>query len=33
MALERNPEAVAGILAADWEIATHGYRWIDYQYL
>ena len=33
MALERNPEAVAGMLAADWEIATHGYRWIDYQYV
>jgi putative urate catabolism protein len=33
MALERNPEAVAGMVAADWEIATHGYRWIDYQYV
>ncbi|MCW5773802.1 MAG: allantoinase PuuE, partial [Rhodospirillaceae bacterium] len=33
MALERNPEAVAAMRAADWEIATHGYRWIDYQYL
>jgi len=33
MALERNPDAVAGMLAADWEIATHGYRWIDYQYV
>ena len=30
MALERNPPAVAAMLAADWEIATHGYRWIDY---
>src|SRR3984893_15325320 len=27
MALERNPAAVAGMLAAGWEIATHGYRW------
>jgi len=33
MALERNPDAVAGILEADWEIASHGYRWIDYQYI
>jgi putative urate catabolism protein len=33
MALERNPEAVAAMQSADWEIATHGYRWIDYQYL
>jgi putative urate catabolism protein len=31
MALERNPEAVAAMLAADWEIASHGYRWIDYK--
>ncbi len=30
MALERNPEAVAGMQSADWEIATHGYRWLDY---
>ncbi len=33
MAMERNPAAVAAMLKADWEIATHGYRWIDYQYL
>ncbi len=32
MALERNPEAVAAMVDADWEIASHGYRWIDYQY-
>ncbi len=30
-ALEMNPEAVAAMVAADWEIASHGYRWIDYQ--
>ena len=30
-ALEMNPEAVAAMLAADWEIASHGLRWIDYQ--
>lgn len=33
MALERNPAAVEAMLAADWEIASHGYRWIDYQYI
>ena len=33
MALERNPEAVAGMLSADWEIATHSYRWIDYPFV
>ncbi len=31
MALDRNPEAVAAMQEADWEIASHGYRWIDYQ--
>ena len=31
MALERNPEAVAAMHEANWEIASHGYRWIDYQ--
>lgn len=33
MALERNPEAVAAMREADWEIASHGYRWIDYQFV
>jgi putative urate catabolism protein len=33
MALERNPAVVRAMLDADWEIATHGYRWIDYQYV
>lgn len=33
MALARNPEAVAAMGAAEWEIASHGYRWIDYQYV
>ena len=32
MALERNHEAVAAMQEADWEIASHGYRWIDYKY-
>ena len=33
MALERNPDAVAAMQQAQWEIASHGYRWIDYQYM
>lgn len=33
MALERNPVVVDAMLKADWEIASHGYRWIDYQYV
>jgi putative urate catabolism protein len=33
MALQRNPEAVAAMLAANWEIASHGYRWVDYQFI
>jgi putative urate catabolism protein len=31
MALQRNPEVVAAMQDANWEIASHGYRWIDYQ--
>lgn len=30
-ALATNPEAVAAMQAAEWEIASHGLRWIDYQ--
>lgn len=33
MALQRNPQAVDAMLKAEWEIATHGYRWIDYQHM
>lgn len=33
MAMERNPTIVDAMLKADWEIASHGYRWIDYQNL
>ena len=33
MALDRNPEAVAAMLDSNWEIASHGYRWIDYQFI
>ena len=32
-AMAMNPEAVEAMLKADWEIATHGLRWIDYQYV
>jgi allantoinase len=31
-AMERNPEAVEAMLKAEWEMATHGLKWIDYQY-
>ncbi|WOJ96299.1 allantoinase PuuE [Congregibacter brevis] len=31
MALARNPEALAAMQEADWEIACHGLRWISYQ--
>jgi peptidoglycan/xylan/chitin deacetylase (PgdA/CDA1 family) len=31
MALQRNPDVVAAMRDANWEIASHGYRWIDYQ--
>ena len=33
MAAERNPEVIAAIVGAGHEIASHGYRWIDYQYV
>ncbi|NEO83523.1 MAG: allantoinase PuuE [Spirulina sp. SIO3F2] len=33
MALERNPEAGAAMVAAGWEVASHGWRWLDYQYI
>jgi len=33
MALQRNPDVVAAMQAANWEIASHGYRWIDYQFV
>jgi putative urate catabolism protein len=31
MAMDRNPMAVEAMLESGWEIASHGYRWIDYQ--
>ena len=30
-AMARNPDAVAAMNEAGWEIATHGYKWIDYR--
>ncbi|MEL6605854.1 MAG: allantoinase PuuE [Cyanobacteria bacterium J06614_10] len=33
MALDRNPEAGKAMVEAGWEVASHGYRWIDYQYV
>ena len=33
MALERNPEVVDAMWTAEWEIASHGYRWVDYQHV
>src|SRR6266480_3321814 len=30
-ALKRNPEIVAAMREAKWEIASHGLRWIDYK--
>lgn len=30
-ALERNPGPVAAMVAAGWEIASHGWKWIDHQ--
>jgi putative urate catabolism protein len=33
MALERNPAVVEAICAQGWEIASHGYRWINYQHV
>ena len=33
MALDRNREAAAAMVEAGWEVASHGYRWIDYQYV
>jgi putative urate catabolism protein len=29
-ALERNPAAAQAMVAAGWEVASHGWRWIDY---
>ena len=31
MALERHPDAARAMVEAGFEVASHGYRWIDYQ--
>ena len=31
MALERNPEVCKAIIDGNYEVASHGWRWIDYQ--
>lgn len=31
MAMARNPDAVAAMNEASWEIASHGLRWLDYK--
>jgi allantoinase len=33
MALERHPEAAQAIVEAGHEVVSHGYRWIDYQFV
>ena len=33
MELQRNPDVVEAMLRSDWEIASHGLRWIDYQFI
>lgn len=33
MALARNLDVVTAMKEANWEIASHGYRWIDYQFV
>ena len=33
MALERNPEAAEAIVQSGFEVACHGQRWIDYQFV
>ena len=33
MALQRNPEAVQAMLEDEHEIASHGWRWINYQFV
>ena len=33
MAIERTPDAARAMVEAGHEVATHGYRWIDYQHL
>src|SRR3712207_1141928 len=30
-AMARNPEAVAAMVESEWEIATHGLKWLEYK--
>ncbi len=30
-ALDKNPDAVAAMISSDWEIASHGLKWIEYK--
>ncbi|MFD9262372.1 allantoinase PuuE [Streptomyces sp. NPDC059538] len=32
-ALERNPDAARAMAAVGWEVASHGWRWIDYRHV
>lgn len=33
MAAQRHPEVIRAMVAAGHEICSHGYRWVDYQYM
>lgn len=33
MAMQRNQPVIDAMMKAQWEIASHGYRWIDYQFI
>ncbi len=33
MPLARHPEIVAAIKAADYDVVSHGWRWIHYQHM
>ena len=33
MALERHPQAAAALVEAGHEVVSHGWRWIDYQFV
>ncbi len=32
-AMNKNEEAINAMLKSNWEVASHGYKWIDYQYM
>ena len=33
MALAKNPQICKALMSSDYEVASHGWRWIDYQYI